>query len=175
MVFAHDTEAALRAAVALVNSREPDTLTTPEQLDAFCRTHGYSGRHDGDAAELAAVRALRAPLRELLSADRDTVVGLVNAILAECNAVPQLVRHDGWDYHLHAIAADAPLADRIAVEAAMAMVDVIWADELNRLSVCADDTCGGIVLDLSRNRSRRYCSATCGNRIAVAAYRSRKG
>ena len=36
MVFAHDTEAALLAAVALVNSAEPpDTMTTPAQLDAF--------------------------------------------------------------------------------------------------------------------------------------------
>ena len=56
----------------------------------------------------------------------------------------------------------------------MAMVDVIRADELSRLGVCADATCDGIVLDLSRNRSRRYCSAACGNRLAVAAYRARR-
>jgi hypothetical protein len=42
----------------------------------------------------------------------------------------------------------------------MAMVDVIRADEMSRLSVCADPTCGGIVVDLSRNRSRRFCSTT---------------
>ena len=176
MVFAHDTEAALLATVALVNSAEdPDTLTTPEQLDAFFAAHGYSGSRTHDAAELAAVRALRAPLRALLTADRDTAVALVNRILAERNAVPQLVRHDGWDYHLHATDLTAPLADRIAVEAAMAMIDVIRADELSRLTVCADDTCDGVVLDLSRNRSRRYCSTACGNRVAVAAYRARKG
>ena len=57
----------------------------------------------------------------------------------------------------------------------MAMVDVVRADELSRLAVCADETCNGLVLDLSRNRSRRYCNAACGNRIAVAAYRARKG
>ena len=175
MVFAHDTECALRAAVALVNSAEaPDTLTTPAQLDAFYAAHGYTGSRAHDAAELDAVRALRAPLRALLTADRDAAVATVNAMLAERHAVPQLVRHDGWDYHLHAIDAAAPLADRIAVETAMAMIDVIRADELSRLSVCADDTCDGLVLDLSRNRSRRYCSAACGNRIAVAAYRSRR-
>jgi predicted RNA-binding Zn ribbon-like protein len=174
VVFAHDTEAALVAAVALVNSaEEPDTLTTPAQLAAFFRTHRYTGRRAGDT-ELGSVRALRAPLRQLLTGDRDTVVALVNRVLAERNAVPQLVRHDGWDYHLHATDPDAPFAHRIAVETAMAMVDVIRAGELSRLSVCADATCGGIVLDLSRNRSRRYCSAACGNRIAVAAYRSRK-
>jgi predicted RNA-binding Zn ribbon-like protein len=174
VVFAHDTEAALVAAVALVNSaEEPDTLATAAELDAFFVAHRYTGRH-ATADELGSVRALRAPLRRLLTGDRDTVVTLVNRILAERNAVPQLVRHDGWDYHLHATDPAGPLADRIAVETAMAMVDVIRADELDRLSVCADATCDGLVLDLSRNRCRRYCSAACGNRIAVAAYRSRK-
>ena len=175
MVFAHDTEASLLAAVALVNSAEPpDTLTTPAQLDAFFVTHRYSGDRTHDGAELAAVRALRAPLRALLTADRDEAVVRLNAILAERRAVPRLVRHDGWDYHLHATDPSDPLADRIAVETAMAMVDVIRADELSRLAVCADGTCDGIVLDLSRNRSRRYCSAACGNRLAVAAYRARR-
>lgn len=175
MAFAHDTEAALLAAVALVNSAEaPDTMTTAAELDAFFTAHGYTGDRAHDDAELAAVRALRAPLRALLTADRDDAVPQVNRILAERRAIPQLVRHDGWDYHLHATDSAAPLADRIAVETAMAMVDLIRADELSRLAVCAEETCAGLVLDLSRNRSRRYCSATCGNRIAVAAYRARK-
>jgi predicted RNA-binding Zn ribbon-like protein len=117
---------------------------------------------------------LRAPLRALLTADRDEAVARLNAILAERRAIPQLVRHDGWDYHLHATDPSAPLAERIAVETAMAMVDVIRADELSRLAVCADERCDGIVLDLARNRSRRYCSAACGNRLAVAAYRARR-
>ncbi|MFE9747352.1 CGNR zinc finger domain-containing protein [Saccharothrix saharensis] len=176
MVFTHDTTASLIAAVALVNSaEEPDTMTDQDRLDAFFAEHGYTGSRTHDEAELAAVRALRAPLRRLLTSDRDTAVALVNDVLARHRAVPQLVRHDGFDYHLHATDPAAPLADRIEVETAMAMVDVIRADELSRLSVCADDTCGGLVLDLSRNRSRRYCSTACGNRIAVAAYRARKG
>ena len=176
MVFAHDTEESLRAAVALVNSAEaPDTLTTLDELDAFYAAHSYTGARTHDAAELAEVRAQRAPLRALLTADRDTTVEIVNEILTRYRAVPQLVRHDGFDYHLHAIARSAPFADRIAVETAMAMIDVIRADELSRLSVCADETCTGIVLDLSRNRSRRFCSAACGNRVAVAAYRARRG
>jgi predicted RNA-binding Zn ribbon-like protein len=175
VVFAHDTTAALQAAVALANSAEPpDTMTTRDQLDAFFAAHDYSGARDHDAAELEAVRALRAPLRALLTGDRDEVVRIVNRTLAERHAVPALVRHDDWDYHLHAIDSDAPLADRIAVETAMAMIDLIRADELSRLSVCAERSCAGIVLDLSRNRSRRFCSTACGNRVAVAAYRARK-
>jgi predicted RNA-binding Zn ribbon-like protein len=174
MLFAHDTVASLRAAVDLVNSGvEPDTLITVGDVDAWYAEHGYTGRRDGDAAELAAVRALRPVLRELLTADRDRAAVLVNAMLADAGALPQLVRHDGLDWHIHAVPADAPLDRRVIVETAMAMVDVIRAGELSRLSVCADARCQGLVLDLSRNRSRRFCSTTCANRNAVAAYRAR--
>lgn len=164
----------MAAAVELVNTAEdPDTLTEIAELNDFFIRHRYSGGHERTAAELAAVRAQRAPLRRLLTADRDTAVELVNEILATHRAVPRLVRHDGLDYHIHAVPQHAPLAVRIAVETAMAMIDLIRAGELSRLAICADDTCEGIVLDLSRNRSRRYCSTACGNRNAVAAYRAR--
>ena len=70
---------------------------------------------------------------------------------------------------------DVPLSneDAIAVETTRLRAVVIRADELSRLSVCSDEGCDGLVLDLSRNRSRRYCSTTCANRNAVAAYRAR--
>ena len=175
MAFDHDTVAAMLAAVALVNSaEEPDTMASQAQLDAFFAEHGYTGARTHDDAELAAVRALRDRLRRLFTADRDAAVGIVNAILAEHRAVPQLLRHDGFDYHIHAVDSDAPFDVRVAVETAMAMTDLIRADEMGRLSICADDTCGGIVLDLSRNRSRRFCSTACGNRVAAAAYRARR-
>ncbi|HRD63113.1 MAG TPA: CGNR zinc finger domain-containing protein [Nocardioides sp.] len=175
MVFTHDTELALQAAVTLANSGlDPDTLTTHTDLDRLWDDHEYSGRRDRDAAELFAVRALRPRLRAVLTADVPNAVDQLNQMLAEARAVPQLVRHDRLDWHIHAIDPQEPLDRRILVETAMAMVDVIRADELSRLSICADDGCGGVVLDLSRNRSRRYCSTACGNRNAVAAYRARR-
>ena len=62
MPFAPDTELSLLAAVSLVNSAEPpDTLTTQTELERFWTRFGYTGRHDGDETELAAVRALRSP------------------------------------------------------------------------------------------------------------------
>jgi predicted RNA-binding Zn ribbon-like protein len=174
VLFAHDTEMALQSAVIMANSAlEPDTLTAVTDLDAIWDEFSYTGRHERTRAELDAVRAIRGRLREMLTADRDTAVEMVNAWLSEAAALPQLVRHDALDWHIHAIEMDAPLAERIIVETAMAMIDVIRADEMSRLGVCADDTCEGIVLDLSRNRSRRFCSTTCGNRNAVAAYRAR--
>lgn len=175
MPFTHDVGVALQAAAVLANSGlEPDTLETVADLDAFYDGFGYTGRHDGDAAELAAVRAIRGQLHDLLTADRDEAVGLVNQMLAEAGAVPQLIRHDELDWHLHAVGPERDLATRILVETAMAMVDVVREDELSRLGTCADPECRGVVVDLSRNRSKRFCSTTCGNRNAVAAYRARR-
>ncbi len=175
MTFARDTEQALLSAVWLVNSAEPpDTLTSVADLDGFWSEYGYTGRHDRDEAELEAVRALRPHLRELLTADRDTAVQMVNDILERANATPKLVRHDDLDWHLHVVDPETPLAERIAVETAMAMIDVIRADEMSRLDVCAQDDCEGVVLDLSRNRSKIFCSPACSNRAAVAAYRARR-
>jgi predicted RNA-binding Zn ribbon-like protein len=176
VLFAHDTEVALQVCVALVND-EPHRagpLASPEALVAHLTEAEDTGAMEGTRAELEAVLARLPRLRELLLAERDEAADLVNAILAEAGALPQLRRHGGWDWHLHAIEETRPLADRIAVETAMAMVDLIRADETHRIATCAASGCDDVLVDLSRNRSRRFCSATCGNREAVAAYRARQ-
>ena len=166
---------ALQAAAVLANSAlEPDTLAAVADLDALFRDNRYTGRHERTVEELDAVRAIRPRLRALLTADRDDAVAMVNEMLADAQAVPRLVRHDEFDWHLHAVSDDADLATRMVVETAMAMIDVIRGDEMSRLGVCADPDCGGVVVDLSRNRSKRFCSVACGNRNAVAAYRARQ-
>lgn len=174
MPFGHDTEDGLLAVAALVNTATPDdTLTEIADLDAFVESWGYTGTHERTRAELDEVRALRPRFLEAWSLSRDELVEFVNAVMLQYRALPQLVRHDEWDYHLHATPSDAPLASRMAVDAVMAFVDVIRADELDRLKMCAGD-CGGVLVDLSKNRSRRYCDRGCGNRANVAAYRARK-
>jgi predicted RNA-binding Zn ribbon-like protein len=176
MLLAHDTERALAAAAGLVNTSrgDEDQLTTIDELEELVRVWQWSGPRRGDRAELAAVRELRPTLAQFWSADKETVVDIVNRVLRDCRALPQLVKHDQWDYHVHATDPHAPLADRMAVEAAMAMADVIRIDELGRLRVCGSETCDDVYVDLSKNRSRRFCGATCGNRANVAAYRARQ-
>jgi predicted RNA-binding Zn ribbon-like protein len=175
MLFTDDTADALRAAVWLVNSaEEPETLETFADEERFLEEFPYTGRLDRDQGELDALRSLRPRLRAMLLAPRDEMAARVNDVLAETHLAPQLVRHGDTDWHLHAVGDERPLAERVLVETAMAMIDVIRADEGSRLSVCDDDTCEAIALDLSRNRSKRYCSPTCANRNAVAAYRARR-
>jgi predicted RNA-binding Zn ribbon-like protein len=161
MLFAHDTEVSLNATAALINTARGGREELPDVA-----AH--------DQQELDQVRQLRPRLARLWDMTEDEAAALVNTLLRDAGALPQLLKHDGWDYHIHATTPDAPLADRMAVDAAMAFADVIRAGELARLLVCAADDCDDVVVDLSKNRSRRFCSLTCANRVNVAAYRSRR-
>ena len=175
MVFAHDTEMALNGAAALVNTAtEDELLPDVEALDRFVDDWSWTGGRTHDQRELDAVRRLRPRLQSLWYADKDEAADLVNDMLAEAKALPQLVKHDEFDYHLHATPASADLSVRMMVEAAMAVIDAIRMDELDRLRVCASETCTDVLVDLSKNRSRRFCEASCGNRASVAAYRARQ-
>jgi predicted RNA-binding Zn ribbon-like protein len=178
MLFGHDTEVSLGETAALVNTVEldGDTLVTLADLDEFLAQHPYSGIIRRTPEELESVRALRPRLRKFWTVkDRDEVVAMINEILDEADARPYLSRHDQWDWHLHVTRPDAPLADRIAAQAAMAFVDLIRADALGRLRICAAEDCEDVVIDLSKNSSKRYCdTGNCGNRTNVAAYRARR-
>jgi predicted RNA-binding Zn ribbon-like protein len=176
MLFTHDTEMSLNWTAALVNTGRggAEELPDVDALDFFVEQWQWSGSRAHDQAELDAVRALRPRFAQLWAMSQDEAVALVNELLAEARALPQLVRHDGWEYHIHATSPDAPLADRMAVDVAMAMADVIRAGELGRLRYCAAVGCDHVLVDLSKNRSRRFCGLTCANRVNVAAYRSRR-
>jgi predicted RNA-binding Zn ribbon-like protein len=176
VIFAHDTEVALACAAALVNTGRGGGEDLPDAaaLDRFVEAWGWTGERTHDQAELGAVIRLRPRLERLWQIGEDAAADLVNTLLREASALPQLVKHDGWDYHLHATPPEAPLADRMAVEAAMAFADMIRSKQLARLSRCAADDCANVHIDLSRNRSRRFCSSACANRVNVAAYRERR-
>lgn len=176
MGLSPDTEEVLQSTAALINSaHEPDTLTTTAELRAYFVDHRFTGSHRGDEAELASVRRVRPELESLWSQDEQAVVSQLNRLLMKYRALPQVVRHGDVGWHIHATDDTAPFAERVAVEAAMALVDVVRAQELSRLRRCADPDCENVLVDLSRNRSRRFCDAGCGNRANVAAYRARKG
>ena len=176
MAFTHDTELSLSATAALVNTGRAPVEEMPDvaALDQFIADWEWTGSRTHDKAELAAVLRLRSRLARLWEMTADEAVVLVNGLLAEANALPQLVKHDGWDYHIHATSPDAPLANRMAVDAAMAFADVIRVGEFGRLRVCAADDCEDVLVDLSKNRSRRFCGTACANRVNVAAYRTRQ-
>jgi predicted RNA-binding Zn ribbon-like protein len=182
LFYAHDTEVALVAMAALVNTQRglshdgTDTLVDQAGLDAFLTTFQFSGVIEHSPHELAQVRALRPRLHAFWTADGDDeAVELVNGMLRETKARPYLARHDGWDWHLHVTEPDQPLAHRMGAEAAMAVSELIRTGDLSRLRTCAAPDCDAVLVDLSRNRSRRFCdTGNCANRLHVAAYRARR-
>jgi predicted RNA-binding Zn ribbon-like protein len=181
MLFTHDTEvnliflAALLDTVAGASESGDDELATPEQLSRFLGRWKFTGRIDHDEDELRQVRETRERVRTIWGQPEEAVVDWVNDTLAGARAVPRLVDHDGLGWHIHAIDNDSPLAERMLVEAAMALVDVIRAERIDRLRECEADDCAGVFVDLSKNGSKRFCSTRCGNRMAVRAYRARAG
>ena len=181
MVFIHDTEQSLRAAAALVNTLPSvgvdgvDRLATQADFDAYLDEYAYTGTFRRDDDELGAVRANRPRLRALWTVDRAGAVDLVNEMLRDGHALPQLVIHDEFDWHIHATEPDAPLSVRMLVESAMAFVDVIRSDQWDRVRICEADDCDAVYVDFSKNGSKRYCdTGNCGNRMNVIAYRRRK-
>lgn len=179
MVFIHDTKRTLMMVVDLVNTlpdgEREDGLATVDDLRAFLSRHPYSGVVRLDDAELAAVRHVRARLDALWHVDRAGAVPLVNSMLEDGGALPRLVIHDEYDWHIHATSDDSPLDVRMLVESAMAFVDVIRADEYDRIRRCDADDCDAAYVDYSKNGSKRYCdTGNCGNRMNVIAYRRRR-
>jgi len=177
--FAPDTDEALIFAAALGNTVSTasrsgeDELSTPAQLTALLVENRYSGRFDRNEAELREVRDAREQIRHLWTLDRDAAALEVNRMLRDAHALPHLMRHDGFDWHLHSTDLSAPLAERILVEFSLALVDVIRTDEMGRLRSCEAEDCDGVLLDLSRNGSKRFCSIRCGNRMNMIAFRQR--
>jgi predicted RNA-binding Zn ribbon-like protein len=179
MDFTHYTDECSQVGPDLVNTlgwpSGNEYLPDVESLRSFLDDHGILGDIDLITEEdLTSVRELRARFHAVFHATDEVERGrLLNAILKDVGAMPQLTDHDGH-WHVHYVSAPAPLADRLAAIAAMGLVAVISEFGHDRLGLCSADRCEDAFVDTSRNRSKRYCSDTCSTRTNVARHRARK-
>jgi predicted RNA-binding Zn ribbon-like protein len=180
VLFSHDTEHSLACVVDLVNS-EPSTATDEllgdlEALSRFVERHAVSEVGTLTDADLRAVHDLRARIRPVFGAATDgRAAEIVNGLVSEAPVTPRLTAHDGYPWHMHYFSPGVGLAEHLAVDCGMALAHVISLGERDRLRTCEAPDCDQVLVDLSRNRSKRYCDArTCGNRLHVAAYRERR-
>ena len=177
MTFTPDIEASLKVIVNLLNTEVQivDMLSSVADLDEFLDSQHFTADRAHNQAELRSIRQLRSQLKSIWTASEEDAVFRVNQILRTANAQPQLIKSPKRGYKLHATTTSSPLYDRFAVNAAMALAEVILANGLERLRICASTDCKNALLDLSRNRSKLYCDAgNCANREHVRAYRARK-
>jgi predicted RNA-binding Zn ribbon-like protein len=164
-------------AVDLVNTWDeledpPELLRDTAVLQRFLRRHGFESEAEQAAeGDLEPTRALRDRLRATFEVDDEqTAVGLLNQVLLESDAKPQLARgEDSWRLRW----VGAPL-DVLASTAATSLLEAIRDDGWQRFGICAGAPCCCVFVDRSRNRSRRYCSSLCADRVAQAAYRRRR-
>ena len=182
MELGHDTGRALATVVDLVNSGPERSHSGAEELGDLAALQALVVRREISEVpalnreDLATMLRLRERLHVVFTApDERTAVRLVNALVADARTTPRLTDHGDWPMHIHYAAAGARLGERLAADCGMALALLIAAGERQRLATCAAPDCERVLVDLSRNRSKRYCeSRTCGNRLHVAAYRTRQ-
>jgi predicted RNA-binding Zn ribbon-like protein len=180
MNFDSYTDRVVGVAAGLVNALTPGQEggraagLDPEALPARCAA--VLGR-EVTAAEVSDLGALAARLRPVFVAaetgDVDGVARLVNALLTDYRAAPQLSRHDGEPWHLHFASTAAGFAHAWGAGCATGLAVVVDGQATGRLGVCRADGCDRVYVDVSRNASRRFCSEACLNRTKVAAFRAR--
>jgi predicted RNA-binding Zn ribbon-like protein len=172
----HDHD--LDVAVALINTHwvladPPDQLTDTATFQRILRVAG-----DDDlaeqllAADLPALRALRAELAPLFGSPLDQAVERIDQLLQDAPIPVRLASHQGQ-------ARWAPGAGQLGIAALRSRLLTAVADHLvkhgtTRLGVCHADPCRCVYVDRSRGRTRRYCCDQCNDRAAAAAYRQRR-
>ncbi len=180
MTFSHDIEHSLQTIVDLVNTDPAyngrEALPDVDALEAFVVEHRISNAERLTSRDLGGVHKVRRRFGRFFGLqDASMAAALANELLANATVEPRLTNHDDYDWHVHYFAPDARLAEHLSIDGSMAFAHVVTANEIDRLRLCEAPTCRAVLLDLSRNRSKRYCDAsTCGNRLHVAAYRERK-
>ncbi|MFF1566012.1 CGNR zinc finger domain-containing protein [Streptomyces sp. NPDC058293] len=181
MLITHDTRCALDTVVDLVNTAPDDEqavdgLADVAALGEFVRRNDISDVGVLTERDLDGVQSVRGRFSAVFAApDPHAAASLINELVAAAGTTPRLTDHDGYDWHVHYFAPGASVADHLAADCGMALAFFVVAGEQERLRRCEAPDCRRAFVDLSRNRSRRYCdSRTCGNRLHVAAYRARR-
>ena len=178
MDFTHYSNSGATFAEELVNTKGSPSgrehLTTVEEWRGLLTKYGVKGVARLTGADVEQIKGYRERIREVFFAAEGERIKLLNEILSEVAATPQISNHDGHPWHLHYSSDDAPIAHRVAAGAAMGIAVLIVDQGHDRLGICAAEDCLDVFVDTSRNRSKRYCDSTCGTKVNVKAHRARK-
>jgi predicted RNA-binding Zn ribbon-like protein len=165
----------VRVAVDLVNTwdlleADPELLRDTATLKRFLARRNLSAASRATSRDLAEVRRLRGELRTAFeAADESAAVRALNAILGRTSAKPQFELDDGaW-----VLRWAGRVPDVLAAQAAMSLLEAIRDDGWERFGICAGAPCCCVFVDRSKNRSRRFCSELCADRVAQSLHRAR--
>jgi len=168
-------------AVRLVNTASlghegGDQLASLDRLRALVDDREHLN-HGITRADLDALRMLRDEFRAFFVAcshgNGEDATSRLNEFLIQYPVHPQLSGHDGQPWHVH-FTDSGSMSDKYAAGAAMGLAVRLAELGLERFGVCRAAPCNGAFMDVSANRTRRYCSDRCASRANVIAYRARK-
>ena len=143
-------------------------------LIAVLRAHGEPEPIEISDAELAGLRQAATDLQEVFAArDVASAADRVNALLGARAHPPRLTTHgDGSGWHLHVDGSDdAPWAEWFLTSSCLALAVLLAERQAPPGGFCQSPSCGRPFVNVGRGSTRRYCSAACGTRERVAAYR----
>lgn len=156
--------------VDLVN----DPVRDPEHLARRCEDAGLVLERPVQAEDVPGVLAFLRRWEGVV--DADDAAGrsiLLNVLLAEFAAPPQLTDHAGTGWHLHFRDADLPVHRQVASLISVGTALHLTGLGMSRLGRCAATNCSRVFADVSKNGRQRFCSPGCGNRAAVQRHRAR--
>ncbi len=163
-------------AVDLVNTwdvlePDPEQLRDAATLKRFLERRGYGKALRISSRDLAQVRVLRDSLRAAFTAeDEEAAVRELNGVLGRSAAKPQFER-SGQEWGVRWVGR---VCDSVATTTAMSLLEAIRDDGWDRFGICAGAPCCCVFVDRSKNRSRRFCSDLCADRVAQALHRERR-
>lgn len=162
-----------------VAEQQHDCFTDDRSVIAWLTTAGVlTDEVEPPRGLLALARELRDNSRTLVKAAMNGTASeptLVNSVLAAGRPQQKLEWHDEAQQFRLGIYPDVSKPADLLWPIADALVTLVTSEKFEFVRQCEAHDCILLFHDLSKSHRRRWCSmATCGNRMKVAAFRSRK-
>ena len=156
------------------NRLSPGSVEERAAVIDVLRAHGEPEPVDISPASLELLRQAALELREVFTAEDATAAAtVINSLLAGRAHPPRLTNHGGTSaWHLHVDSSDDALwGETILTSSCLALAVLLAERQAPPAGICASPSCARPFVNVGRGAARRYCSAACGTRERVAAYR----
>jgi len=167
-------------AVDLVNTwdelmDEPDLIEGVRDVRYWIDWHGlHEAAKRIEEPDVDRARKLRSRFERVFDARSEAeAAALLNELAREYATAPQLER-SGRGWRLRSWPDEREGLDAVAAYGTAGLLEALRDLGWRRFGRCAGSPCRCAFVDRSKNRSRRYCSTLCADRIAQANYRARK-
>ncbi|MBZ0321244.1 MAG: CGNR zinc finger domain-containing protein [Anaerolineae bacterium] len=158
---------------------EPEFLRTPADLQEFLAKHPFEISGPLTETEFIRICQLRDRLRDIFlrleTSEPVEIQRVINGLLEATPVNLQASLSGGGPIEIkYEIPTTVALVERLAVQTGLGLTLALQQYGPERLKVCAAAPCQEVFIDVSKNKSRRFCGERCANRYNVAHFRERQ-